>query len=90
MRYVLTAAVALVIGLVLGVLPSRLGTRSLESQIAELEARPCEQRRVGEELATMFAGRPPLRSGPDEERAAREVVPEPDEPDVSTADGGAD
>lgn len=85
MRYVLTAAAALVLGLLLGVLPSRLGTRSLEEQIAELEARPCEQRRVGEELATMFAGRPPLRPTPGDA-----TIPEPTPEEAATDESTED
>lgn len=74
MRHALLAAIALVVGLVVGGLFPRAEVRALEARIDEMQEQECAPRRTGEELATLLTRRP--------------VAPAPDpEPPPATDDG---
>lgn len=55
MKEIAVAAVALLLGLVLGGLPVRGDLREAEAKVADLEARPCQEG-VGKDLARFFGG----------------------------------
>lgn len=90
--HLVLAAIALFVGVALGGLGQRGDTRALESRIAELEARDCDQRAnvVGEQIASALRGgawqgqpaaRPAPAPSPDED-----PVPErSDAPDITGA-----
>jgi len=91
MRYAIAAAVALVVGIVLGGLFPRAEVRELRSQVSELEERECRTP-VGRELATLLT-RPPVpppapAPAPEawEEPETDEPPPPPGETDVPEPD----
>jgi hypothetical protein len=64
MKYAIAAAVALVVGLVVGGLFPRAEVRELRSQMADMEQQECRTP-VGRELATLLT-RPPVAPPPEE------------------------
>jgi len=87
MRYAIAAAVALIVGIVLGGIFPRAEVRELRSEIAELEGRECRTP-VGQELATLLTRPPvpqpePAPEAPEAwEETERVEVPPPEETDV--------
>lgn len=79
MKHVVVAAIALVVGLVLGGLLPRAEVRALEQEVASLEDRPCTSPGVGRDLAGLFRGQPPL---------VEELPPRPEAEPSKEAQGG--
>ena len=82
MKYVLAVALALMAGVLIGVLSQQPEIHDARQTIAELEERDCKSRGVGRGLAAAMHGRPRAMIEPDEPDAPADadVEEEPEEP----------